>query len=1212
MSYMPIMFDTFKYEYDPMTNTASPGDYAKFELLSTEYDLIKHDDSINKATGKLREANQVTMGRIDLCIPVLNYVLAGKNGSFLRKILGFGQNDWDKILNCELVYSKLTKYEEIANGNMLARDVLAGSRYIAYLIEQFDIQEAIEDEILALFRSIFKGNMETDVFEANCGLVSIPSGDDHEIHVIGNYYITYEPELEQWLKRGYSIEDFTTIKNDYLKKFDNRLSLLLNLRDKSSLWAMIAPYVLVIPYEMRASMDGDVHTMHHVTKLYKDLMQCNSTMVSYYKNPQVYINEFKTHYSLLTQQLNRLMYECIDEKTGVDISLKGRMATKKGQVRLYNFGRRQDYSARAVVTVSPYLPLDYLNVPEVMLPSLYEYHVIPYLIQKLEDAKNDETSPLRKYTLADIHSTDPKRYKVMQKAMLDIIYEQNFLEKIPMYLGRQPTLHKHSLQAFHIGVSKTNAFQVSPLVCPGFNMDFDGDQGYVNVPLSARAQADVEKLLMTTQNIYLAKDGESTIEPRQDMLYGLYMATRDAYQTKGQNPPVAVADYHAVYDLVCNNKLAVWDKVVVGGVTMTAGDAAVIGCFKPGDLKPRGQSGFAVKEINKDTVKEFIQHLLKTDPSGNRLYKLGTGDAETDTFVGAINHLVKLGFKVAEYYPPNVSLIDATRPVNEIETDECFEAGKQINYDNINRQFYDSLKDADYYYNNGLDTMDTYREKFKAKATILKDAINSNVIQSLTNLSKGTENGYYLMAVSGGRGNKSNLAQIFKYKGQVQKDENHSFDAIIEHGYATQLTPLEAFVNAYGGRQGQMDKSLKTGDTGYAMREMWHATQGYVITVPDCGDTEGVDIDYNFFSDNFNENDKPDLIMAKWLEGHYLVGENVPITRERAKDLVNASKNRGTHYKLRSPMTCKKPCCQKCYGIDPATHKDAIIGLNVGLIAAQSIGEPATQLTMKQFQKGGVASDKNVTSAFDRVKAYLSMRNMTKNYVGYDPVAWATGDTHYAASKIAGMKYVWIGDDNTKAITVSTKFTVTPHAVKGVGLALSRGDYDMHELIERQGVDIAQKYLVSKLFSLYAGEVKIMFQHFEILAASLARYLILKTNRTDNQYDSSGNLIQRRLRVGRYATAQEYYAGSVLPPNADPKAAGTYGIKQLISIKDVIQASNDGLDEIQMENLGRGISHVTAMQLEDSFTKPLNRMVLSHSILTGSNLPNFIESRHDS
>lgn len=1211
-----IQLKSFRYKYDYRINEVTDkGDYIYYPVYTTQLNLRGETPPINKYTGKVLCPNRNTFGVIELCVPIVNYALAGNKGTHLATVLGMKKELMENIITCGTFYDMTTGTDFVTETHPTHK-YLVGGQYLYKLIQEFDF----EAEIYRMFKVIawkclkaaVKKGQDFNTFLPDLVIKSSSDSTENRFLLADDYYINpaYEEDLnENWEARRdrYIGEAFASDMS--------RLYLLLNTpRDKSSLYGMIAPFVIVLPYDYRRSTGNNENKAHPTTVLYQHIMEANASLLPLLQSGDNVSPRFADGYKLLTNVVNAVYYnrELSDvhgEKTAYKSILQA-LSGKKGIVRSECLGKRQDYSGRSVVSIKPDLSLTSINLPKTMILSMFEYHALPELYRRINAA--DSNSPLYGLSLLDLHSSNYNRAKILRDELFDIItkwpYENGkcMLKCIPVFMGRQPTLHKHSFQSFFVGVSETNTIQVNPLVCPGYNMDFDGDQAYTNIPIHKKAIKEVAQLMATPQTIYLAKTGESTIEPRQDMLYGLYMCTREDNLSNANATMTPVKTYDAAYEAITSNTYAVWDKCIVNGKTETLGDAAFIYCFAPGDMASRGSSNsMCVKTVDKHTIGKYVDYILSSE-DGHKPYSLDAQATQPGTFVGTINHLVRLGFAVAKYYPPSVSLVDSTDVVGNINVNDSI-----LNYETCLSDMSTALEEAEFFYDFGFDTQKTYEEKFRVHANIVKNCIEDGVKKAVKK-----DNGYLLMADSGARGNTSNLAQIFKYKGQIQKNSTESFNAIIEHGYMEQLSPMEFFVNSYGGRQGQIDKSLKTADTGYYERSLWHAANGFVITTEDCGTTDGIDISYEFIQDHCPDG-KPEEMLADWLEDHHLISiryknadyatncNNELVTRAKAKEYAQ---DKRAIYKIRSPLTCKNPCCVKCYGIDPSTHLPPVIGTAVGLVAAQSVGEISTQATMKTFQKGGASGASSVSSAFDRAKKLVSMSKTNYQSIGYDPVAWGDGKLLKLQSPIPGTSKLRIIDaagEEVKspvgAVYIKNTMNVQTTVKKGVGIAINRGDYSVTDLEKIMGTDYAQIYLVAKLRDVYGSVATLKYIHLEILVAALTRYLIISTDRNITKYAPDGRCIERALKVGAHVTAQELLCGSL---------NGTKYIKKLMSYSGITLRSLDMLDTLQMEELGQGVARSTLLHADDTLNKPINRIIMAKGLLSGSHLPTYIDDTY--
>lgn len=597
-------------------------------------------------------------------------------------------------------------------------------------------------------------------------------------------------------------------------------------------------------------------------------------------------------------------------------------------------------------------------------------------------------------------------------------------------------------------------------------------------------------------------------------------------------------------------------------------------------------------------------------------------------FVKCIDKMVALGFAVAKQYAPTLNVLH------------------DINFDDEFAKFRSEIESVKTHYDFGYVSDDEYNEKYTKALAKLEKSISGDLEKRLTD-----NNGFLKMVQSGARGSTKNLMQIYGYKGQVQKNSTESFNAIIEHSYVQQLSPVEGFMAAYGSRRGIMDRSLVTADTGYVSRQLWHACQGAIIVSRDCGATEDdtIIIDHNTLSSVISgKTDTIDNVLIDYYRGRYgfIDGKEELITAQRAKELVQS---RAT-VKLRSPFTCKDPFCVKCYGIDMSTWNEVVVGTPVGIVAAEAIGETTSQLTMRTFQGGGVAGKGGIGSAFDKTKMYIGVSDVYANSEDtYEPVAWEDGEvlvedgtvcimvpnktvSYTSASQsellrsLVGLKNsvtkgedmcepacgieAWgtgdiiVGDNGKVGISSTVyKKTKCPNkswvvdaaaplktkVKRGEGLYTTPGDKDMNELLTYGGLKTAQIYTALKLHSIYKSECLISLKHFEILVASMTRGKVLRTN---NPY----------LNIGCYYTAKELKKFGITPDTVIQ-----WEFKPVVSIPGT---ECDCLANIDFEDPAAGLFDSIMLDRQCDFTNPIESLVFGFKPQVGAAInPNYIYER---
>lgn len=623
--------------------------------------------------------------------------------------------------------------------------------------------------------------------------------------------------------------------------------------------------------------------------------------------------------------------------------------------------------------------------------------------------------------------------------------------------------------------------------------------------------------------------------------------------------------------------------------------------------------------ITNKNISFFVKKLLIASGESNI--------PDNKLFVNAINKMVALGFAVAKQYAPTLNVL------------------QDISFEAEFAKFRGEIEDIKRYYDDGYVSEEEFNSKYSKALEALDKSIEKAIADRLTENS-----GFLKMVQSGARGSMRNLILIYAYKGQVQKNSTESFNAVIEHSYVQQLSPIEGFMAAYGSRRGIMDRSLVTADTGYVSRQLWHACQGAVITSIDCGATEADTITLDRSTLKSVINAKPqdlDSLLIGFYNGRYgfVDGKEEFINSARARELVKNN----VSVKLRSPLTCRDPFCAKCYGIDMSTWNQVVVGTPVGIVAAEAIGETTSQLTMRTFQGGGVAGKGGIGSAFDKTKMYIGVNDVfSKSANTYEPVAWKTGDviieegavkivsdteipmpmpTNRRAELVNGtLKSVvkkgedlctvpcgvtaWADGRVARDMTGRVVIYVTKpiayscpnknwvadknaplkhHVVEGEGLYTTPGDKDLNELLTHAGLTNAQLYLALKLHSIYKSECLISLKHFEILVASMTRGKVLRTRTPE-------------LNIGCYYTKKELLK---IPHSED-----TYISWEFKPIDSIPATENDCVANIDFEDPSIGLFDALMFDRKCSFENPIESIVFGLKPKVGEAInPNYIYER---
>ena len=591
---------------------------------------------------------------------------------------------------------------------------------------------------------------------------------------------------------------------------------------------------------------------------------------------------------------------------------------KQGRFRQNLLGKRVDYSARSVIVVGPNLEFNKCGLPKEMALELFK----PFVIRKLVA---DGISSNVKGAKRKIENRDLEVWAILEKVSKGKL----------VLLNRAPTLHRLGIQAFEPILVEGSAIQVHPLVCTAFNADFDGDQMAVHLPLSIEAQTECRLLIESTNNILSPSSGAPIVTPSQDMVLGCYYLTVDNEYYEYQNniyPSIEEAkrafdagylSYHSKFSVRIDGQIY---KTSMGRIIF---NLAIIDAHKKHDIE-------AYEYINKVVGKKQLSDLVYD-------HYIKYGNKVTSTL---INNLKKVGFRYSTQSGLSISIDDLTVPDTKKEI---------INKANTQVKQLDTLESK------GLISTS---EK-KVRSSEIWRSVTQNVAQEL-NLAMGLLNNVYIMANSGARGNMDQVRQLAGMRGLMSDSQGRTIDIPILHNFKEGLTLTEYFISAYGARKGLVDTALRTADSGYLTRRLVDIAQDLMVTIPDCGTDQG--INYTSIKSELKTliplseiiEGKISLEKIEDADGNVIIEVGDLISKSQAK-YVND--NNIKSLKARSVYTCKakKGICQLCYGVDLSTAKLVNIGEAIGIIAAQSIGEPGTQLTMRTFHTGGVDLRKSST-----------------------------------------------------------------------------------------------------------------------------------------------------------------------------------------------------------------------------------------------------------
>src|SRR5881296_2555843 len=713
------------------------------------------------------------------------------------------------------------------------------------------------------------------------------------------------------------------------KKSIKRLRLIKALlRSGASPEWMILSILPVIPPDLRpmVQLDGGRFATSDLNDLYRRVINRNNRLKRLLElgAPEIIIRNEK-----------RMLQEAVDAlmdngRRGRAISgtgnhklksLSDMLRGKQGRFRQNLLGKRVDYSGRSVIVVGNDLKLHECGLPKKMALELFKPFVMRQLVER-GLAHNIKSA--KRY----VERVSPEVWDVLEEVIKDH----------PVLLNRAPTLHRLGIQAFMPKLIEGNAIQIHPLVCEAFGADFDGDQMAVHVPLSAAAQAEAKHLMLSTRNILKPADGQPVVTPRQDMVLGTYWLTLDG--DKKEEPRIFgdYAEVQSAYDMGIVTYHSPVKFPHNGGVIDTTVGRVLFNAVLPGELR------FINQVLDRGKIREIVTALF--DRYG------GEVTAEV------VDKIKTIGFAAATVAGVSISINDVAVPADKAAMIEAAE--KKVA--EIDRQFQRGLI--------------TEQERYEATVKIWTDTTRDVIEAMMRTLDK--RGSVYMMATSGARGNTQQMGQIGGMRGLIADPQGRIIDLPIRSNFREGLSVLEYFISTHGGRKGLADTAIRTADSGYLTRRLVDVAQDVIVRIEDCGDEDGifVNADEPGRQEPFQDSMFGRLVAQdiKDPKGKLVAARGDDIDRVLAKKILDAGVKR---VRIRSPLACnaKHGICRACYGRNLATGKLVEAGEAVGIIAAQSIGEPGTQLTMRTFHTGGVASvGKDITMGLPRVEELFEAR----------------------------------------------------------------------------------------------------------------------------------------------------------------------------------------------------------------------------------------------
>ena len=832
---------------------------------------------------------------------------------------------------------------------------------------------------------------------------------------------------------------------------------------------MILDVLPVIPPELRpmVQLDGGRFATSDLNDLYRRVINRNNRLkkLKEINAPDIIIRNEK-----------RMLQEAVDGlidngRRGKAVSgagnrelksLSGLLRGKQGRFRQNLLGKRVDYSGRSVIVVGPELKLHQCGLPKEMALELFK----PFVMKKLVETNqcNNIKSAKRR-----VERADSKVWDVLE----DVIKDH------PVLLNRAPTLHRLSIQAFEPVLIEGRALKLHPLACTAFNADFDGDQMAVHVPLSVAAQAEARYLMLASNNILKLSDGKPVVSPTQDMVMGSYYLTIDKEGAKGEgkyfsDPDEAIMAYQ-VGEIELQSIINVRVKKEfkgepVSGIVKTTVGRIIFNEAIPQDL------GFTKRETKEDALKYEIDFLVgkkQLSQIVERCFKL-KGTTPTAELLDKIK---ALGYKYSTIGAITTSIFDMHIPK---EKPEIIHAAEQ------------KVVEIEDMYENGFITDD---ERYKQVVEVWKEATDEVTDKLKGTLSKF--NPIWMMADSGARGSMKQIRQLSGMRGLMSDPSGKTIELPVKSCFREGLSVLEYFISSHGGRKGLADTALKTADSGYLTRRLVDVSQDVIVREEDCCDgskPQGVWVTA-ITGDKKEEiiEKLEDRIAGRWsiddvvnpATGEVIVPADTMITDDQAKAISAAGIEK---VYVRSILTCKSKhgVCAKCYGKNMANGRPVNLGEAVGVIAAQSIGEPGTQLTMRTFHTGGVASGEDITQGLPRIEELFEARKPK----GVALVCEVNGIVSIVEGEnkreivVSGAN----GEVKTYQVAKNARLKVKDGDAVEAGSILTEGSVYPQDLLRTKGIKAVQEYLVKEVQSVYRMQgVEINDKHVEIIVRQMLR-----------------------------------------------------------------------------------------------------------------------------
>ena len=885
-------------------------------------------------------------------------------------------------------------------------------------------------------------------------------------------------------------EELKTAQGQKRTRAIRRLDILDAFRESGNKpgW-MVMDVIPVIPPDLRpmVQLEGGRFATSDLNDLYRRVINRNNRLKRLLE-----LNAPR----IIVQNEKRMLQEAVDAL--IDNGRRGRPVTgpgnrplkslshmlkgKQGRFRQNLLGKRVDYSGRSVIVVGPNLKMYQCGLPKEMAIELFKPFVMKELVER-EIAGNIKSAKRK------IERLDDDIWGILE----EVIREH------PVLLNRAPTLHRLGIQAFEPTLVEGRAIRLHPLVCEAYNADFDGDQMAVHVPLSQEAQAEARLLMLAAQNILNPKDGKPVVTPSQDMVLGNYYLTLEQEGRVGegmyfkdmneamlayQNGYVHLHSRIAIHASALPHKpFTEWQKE---RMLVTTVGKLLFNEIMPDEFPYLNEPSMENLEvatpdkyflepgsnIKEEIAKQPIVLPFKKKNLGQIIAEVFKRFHITETSM-MLDRMKDLGYKYSTRAGLTVGIADISVAGNKKEI--LSDAHNQV--DEISKLF-----------RRGLITDDERYERVIETWNAAKDEIQSALTKTL-----GSRNPIFMMSDSGARGNISNFTQLAGMRGLMAAPNGKIMELPVTSNFREGLTVMEMFLSTHGARKGMTDTALKTADSGYLTRRLVDVAQDVIIRETDCGSDRGLTISAIREGNEMIETLEERMIgryaqrsVKDPVTGEVFVGHNELITEDIARKIIDAGIEEVT---IRSAFTCdtKHGVCKHCYGRNLATGSEVEVGEAVGTIAAQSIGEPGTQLTMRTFHTGGVAGD-DITQGLPRIQEIFEARNPK----GGATITEVTGEVvsidENAGSRTKEITIKGATDTRTYTVPFTARLNVEEGQTIHRGEPLTSGSIDPKELLRVRDVLSVENYLLREVQKVYRMQgVEIGDKHVEVMVRQMLR-----------------------------------------------------------------------------------------------------------------------------